>query len=144
MSNAPTLNGQVLGEAAHATRALLDRVLADTGTTFHQSVVLNATIAGGGTAPRAAIVARMVGALKIDAATAESTIAVLTAEGLVETDGTSIALTDAGRARHDAIRVPLLAVTTRLYADLPADDLTTAGRVLATITARANAELAAA
>ena len=33
-------------------------------------------------------------------------------------------------------------ITTRLYGDLPADDLATAGRVLTVITARTNAELA--
>ena len=144
MSNAPTLNGQVLGEAAHATRALLDRVLADTATTFHQSVVMNATTASGGTAPRTAVVARMVGALKIDAATAESTIAELVAAGLVTATPGEVALTDAGRARHDAIRAPLGEVTARLYAGLSAEDLATAGRVLTTLTARANEELATA
>ena len=39
----PTLTGQDIGQAERATRALLDAVLAETETTFHQSVVLNLT-----------------------------------------------------------------------------------------------------
>lgn len=144
MTTAPTLNGQILGEAEHATRALLERLLAPTATTFHQWVVLNGTTVAGGTLPRAAIVARMTGALKVEPATAEGAIKALTATGLVEPVGDAITLTDAGKARYAAIRGPLVEVTARLYADLSTDDLTAAARVLTTLTARANAELAAA
>ncbi|GAA1824161.1 hypothetical protein GCM10009682_50530 [Luedemannella flava] len=144
MSTTPTLNGQILGEAAHATRAVLERVLAPTSTTFHESVVLNGTAQAGGAVPRAAIVARMMGAVKIDLATAEAAVASLAADGLLTDDGETLTLTDAGRARNDAIRGPLGEVTQRLYADLPADHLAVAARVLITLTARANAELAAA
>src|SRR5262245_3752500 len=40
MTEAPTLNGQVLGQAERATRALLDEVLAETSTPFEQWVAL--------------------------------------------------------------------------------------------------------
>jgi hypothetical protein len=74
MSTTPTVNGQVIGQAHYATRAVLERVLARTGT----------------------------------------------------------------------IRASVSEITARLYADLPADDLAAAGRVLAVVTERANAELAVA
>ena len=83
----------------------------------------------------------MTSTLKIDNATALATIARLTASTLLAGADGPITLTDPGRARYDEIRGALDAVTARLYGDLPADDLATAGRVLATVTTRANAEL---
>ena len=48
----PPLNGQDIGQAEHATRAVLDRLLARTGTQFRGWVILNLLAAGGGTARR--------------------------------------------------------------------------------------------
>ncbi len=50
-------------------------------------------------------------------------------------------MTSAGQARFAEIRGALEEITSRLF-DFPAEDLATAGRVLAVVTARANAELA--
>jgi hypothetical protein len=41
MSDTPTLTGQDIGQAERATRAVFDRFLAETGTTFDQWVTLN-------------------------------------------------------------------------------------------------------
>lgn len=68
----------------------------------------------------------------------------LTAAGLLETlpgDGSQVGLTSTGQTRHRQIRTAIEEATGRLFADLPAEDLATAGRVLAIITARANAEV---
>src|SRR5829696_7510900 len=46
--------------------------------------------------------------------------------------------TDAGRALFGQVRAASTHFTRQLWADLPADDLATAGRVLATILARAD------
>ena len=140
----PTLNGQVLGEAERATRAVLDRLLTPRGLTFHHWVVLN--IAGAGPVERDQLVARMTHMLKIDRPTALEAITELTSRGLVEAvpsgeEPAVVTLTDAGQARHGEARTAANEITTRLYGDLPADDLATAGRVLTVITARANAEL---
>ena len=40
MSPAPTLNGQIIGQTERATRALLDRLLAETDTSFDTWVTL--------------------------------------------------------------------------------------------------------
>ena len=53
-----------------------------------------------------------------------------------------MALTAAGAARFGQIQDAIGQVTARLYGDLPEADLATAHRVLATVTERANAELA--
>jgi hypothetical protein len=50
-------------------------------------------------------------------------------------------LTEAGRARHAEISADTAELTGRLYGGIEADDLAVAGRVLAEVTARAQAEL---
>lgn len=55
--------------------------------------------------------------------------------------GARAGLTDPGQARFHQIRTALDEVTGRLFAELPAEDLANAGRVLAIVTARATAEV---
>ncbi|MFC9325097.1 hypothetical protein [Kitasatospora sp. NPDC057015] len=146
MSTTPSLNGQVIGLAHYATRALLERELARTGTTFVQSLALNTAADGGGSADREQLVTRLTDGLKIDAETAEAALAELTATGLLENAPAGPAhlrLTAAGRERQQLIRAAVGGITARLYGDIPAEDLATAGRVVATVKARADAELAA-
>lgn len=129
-----TLNGQVIGQAERATRAVLDRLLERVGTPFEQWVALNLTATSGPLGP-----GELAGRLRIPLGSATGALSALTTDGLLATDGT---LTAAGRDRHAEITTGLTAITDRLYGDLPADDLAAAGRVLTTITARATAELA--
>jgi hypothetical protein len=51
---------------------------------------------------------------------------------------------DARQRLHGQIRAAVTQITQRLWGDVPAEDLATAGRVLGTVLARANAELASA
>jgi hypothetical protein len=129
-----TLNGQIIGQAERATRAVLDRLLDRLGTPFEQWVALNLT-AGSGPLPAA----ELAGRLRIPLASAAAALSALTADGLLASDGT---LTPAGRDRHAEILAGLAEITDRLYGDLPAGDLAVAGRVLTLVTARATAELA--
>ena len=141
MQTYPPLSTQVIGQAESALGALLDPLLSRTGTTFHQWLVLTVTAASGGDIDHDQLVARVSGARKIDGAEVEAAIAGLDAAGLAE--GTSrVILTTAGLARFAEIRGALEEITARLF-DFPAEDLATAGRVLAILTERANAELAA-
>jgi hypothetical protein len=145
MSTTPTFTPQVLGQAENAHRAILERILAGTGTTYHQWVALTITAACNGAADREQLIGRVAGALKIDDEVAAATIAEMTASDLLEAQpggGDSVGLTDMAQARYRQIRTAVGEVTARLYSDLPADDLATVGRVLSIITARANAELA--
>jgi len=145
MSATTTLNPQVIGQAENAHGPLLARILARSGTTFHQWVALTTLAAGGGTAGRDQLVGRMTGALKIDDAAAAEALAGLTAAGLLQAlpgDGAQVGLTPAGQARYGEIRAAVDEVIAQVYGDIPPEDLATAGRVLAQITARAN-ELAA-
>jgi len=146
MSSPPPLSTQVIGQTENALGALMNRVLARTGGTFRQWVALNLTAVSGGVIGRGQLVSRMTGALKIDDSAASEAIAELIDSHLMEfmpSEESLVGLTDAGQARYQQIRTAIGEITARLYGDLPADDLAAAGRVLATITARANAELAA-
>ena len=141
MQTYPPLSTQVIGQAESALGALLDPLLSRTGTTFRQWLVLTVTAASGGDIDHDQLVARISGARKIDGAQVEAAIAELDGAGLAE--GTSrVILTAAGLARFAGIRGELEEITARLF-DFPAEDLAAAGRVLAILTERANAELAA-
>ncbi|MER7892752.1 hypothetical protein ABTX15_23310 [Micromonospora sp. NPDC094482] len=140
-----TLNGQIIGQAHYATRTLLERELAGLGITFHQSIALNAVAAEGGAVARAYLVRRITSTLKIDESAVLAVVGDLTNAGLLgmpPTDASGLALTDAGRAVQRRVAEAVTAITTRLYGDIPADDLTVAGRVLTLVRQRADAELA--
>jgi DNA-binding MarR family transcriptional regulator len=145
MTTTQTLNPQVLGQAEKAHGALLRRILEGTPHTYHHWVAFSLIVAGDGRIDPDALVERMTGALKIDDSTARNVIGELTDARVIETtslDGRGLQLTDEGQETYRRLRTAVDETIGVLYADIPADDLATAGRVLALITARANAELA--
>jgi hypothetical protein len=135
-----TLNGQIIGQAERATRTLLERRLRGTGLAFEEWVALNRVHAGAG--DRRALLAGLVGGLKIGDDAARAAIDGVIGAGLAAADGDRLRLTAVGQERFDAVTREIAAITTRLYGDVPADDLAVAGRVLTLVTERANAELA--
>ena len=143
MTQTPALTGQDIGQAENAVRAVLERLLARTGTAFHSWVIINLLGTGGQTLAEEDLVGRMVHGLKIADAAGRAAIAAAAGEGLVgrAPDG-QISLTQAGAARSRQVREGIGQITQRLYSGLPAGDLATAHRVLATVTERANAVLA--
>jgi hypothetical protein len=145
MTSAPTLNGQVLGQAERATRAVLEALLAETGTPFVQWVALNlaaqAEAAQRETTPDE-LIGQLVTGLRITAPEGRATIDALVSDSLV-TVGDEVRLTKDGAAKHQLISDGIAEITGRLYRDLPHDDLVVARRVLETLTERARAELAA-
>jgi DNA-binding MarR family transcriptional regulator len=142
----PKFGTPVLGETEKALNAILVRQLSGTGLTEPQWVTLSVTAVSGGSATRAQLAGRLAGALKVGDEQANARIDELTAAGLVAAAGgdeSPVELTDAGRRLHGEVRAGVIPITERLWGDLPAEDLDTASRVLSTILARANAELAA-
>jgi hypothetical protein len=144
MSSAPTFSTQVIGQTEKALNAILEGLLAGTGLTEPQWVTLTLTVASGGTVERDELVRRLGGVLKVGDADVQAHIGELAAAKLLDAgDGTgSVNVTEAGRQLHGQIRTGATEITQRLWGDLPAEDLATAGRVLSTVLARANAELA--
>jgi DNA-binding MarR family transcriptional regulator len=143
---APTFGTPVIGQTEKALNAILHRQLAGTGLTEPQWVTLTVTLMSGGTVDGDHLIGRVVGVLKVSEAEAQARITELAAARLLQTpdgEGSPVKLTDAGQQLHGQIRTAITEITQRLWGDLPAEDLATAGRVLSTVLARANAELAA-
>jgi hypothetical protein len=141
-----SLNPQILGQAERAHAALLGRILEGTSLTYYHWVALNLLAAAGeGRIELEILVERMAGALKIDDASARDAISELYDLRLARatsSDAPGMQLTDEGRSSFRRLRNAVDETVGALYADIPADDLATVGRVLALITARANAEFA--
>ena len=141
----PPVGGQVIGLAHYASRAALETVLARVGSTFNQSVALRAVSDQGGTVERGPLVGRLTGALKIEESVAEEIVEEMTAlKLLTKKDAELVSLTERGREVFEEIRAGGNEIAARLYADIPAEDLATVGRVLTLVTERANAVLAGA
>ena len=145
MSAYPTLTPQVIGQAEKTLNAILDRLLAGPGLTEAQWIALTLTAAGGGATGRGQLVAQVAHGLKVGEAQAREHLASLAAAQLVADSGDDaepVRLTAAGTEVFGQIRAAVTEVIQRLWGDLPAQDLATAGRVLSIITERADAELA--
>lgn len=141
----PSFGTQAIGRTEKALNAILDRQLEGTGITEPQWVSLTVAVMSGGSIDRADLSCRIAGALKAGAAGAQARIDELEAAQLFEVSDAGgspiVNVTDAGRQLHARIRAAVVEITERLWGDLPVDDLATAGRVLAIVLERANAEL---
>ena len=144
MPGYPTLSTRVIGQAEKTLNAILGRELAGTGLTEPEWVILTLAATSGGPADRDQFTHMVAGALKISEADAQAHIADMVAAQWLQITGAGAALTVTGAAQqlHRQIRTAVAGITQRLWGDLPAGDLATAGRVLTIITERANAELA--
>jgi hypothetical protein len=140
----PQLSTRLIGETESALGALLAPLLAEADMTFLHWVVLSLTAPGGASSPgvdRDQLIDRITNIRKVDAADVSAAITELeNAEALV-TVGGQVTLTDLGRASFNRVRARVDEVTDYVF-DLPAEDLSAAGRILATVSARANRVLA--
>jgi hypothetical protein len=141
MTQAPPLNGQIIGQAERATRALLDVLLAAENSPFVNWVAIN-LVATRGELTTESLLEQMVSGLRIDEAEARAAIHDLEGEALMTT-GDLVRLTMEGEATYARISAGIAELAARLYSDLPHDDLVIARRVLETVTERARAELVA-
>lgn len=139
---APIADTRVLGLAHYAARALLERVLARYGATFPQHIALRAAVVADTPRTRDELVAEVHDSLKADPAEIHAIVDELLAGSLLVADGARLLPTDQGRERLATVAAETAPITARVWADIPAEDLAAAGRVLALVTERANAELA--
>jgi hypothetical protein len=140
----PTFSTRVIGQAEKTLNAILGRELAGTGLTEPQWVILTLAVSGGGAADRDRFTSMVADALKISEAEAKARVAdMVTAQQLhIPGQGSAVTVTGTAQQLHSRIRATIAEITQQLWGDLPAEDLATAGRVLAIITERGNAELA--
>jgi DNA-binding MarR family transcriptional regulator len=142
----PLLSTRLIGQTESALGALLAPLLAEAEMTFLQWVVLSLTAPGGATSPgmdRDQLIDQIANARKVDAADVSAAITELENAAALVTAGGQVTLTDLGRARFKRVRARVDEVTDYVF-DLPAEDLAASGRILATVSARANSVLAGA
>ena len=144
MSTDPTLSPRVIGQAEKTMNAILDRQLTGTGLTEPQWVILTLAVTGGGTTEPDKFTRMVADALKISETEAQARVGDMVTAQQLQITGEPPAVTATGAARqlHNRISAANAQIVQRLWGDLPAGDLAAAGRVLAIITERANAELA--
>ncbi|MBO8201173.1 MarR family transcriptional regulator [Streptomyces smyrnaeus] len=142
-TTAPVANARNLALAHYAARGVLEHVLARHGSTFQQQVALRAAITADAPLTPDDLVTRVQDSLKADPADIRATVDALLAKQLLVTDGEHLRPTDAGRELLAAVGDETAPVSARIWGGIPDEDLAATGRVLALVTERANAELAA-
>ncbi|MEU4998115.1 MarR family transcriptional regulator [Streptomyces sp. NPDC021622] len=142
-TTAPVANARDLALAHYAARGVLEHVLALHGITYQQQIALRAAITADGPQTPDELVAQVRGSLKADPADIRVTLDELLAKRLLAVDGAHLRATDAGRELNATVGAETAPVSARIWGGIPSDDLVAAGRVLALVTERADAELAA-
>ncbi|WP_018511100.1 MULTISPECIES: hypothetical protein [unclassified Streptomyces] len=140
---APAATARELGLAHYAARGVLEYVLARYGATFAQQIALRAAINADAPQTPDELVAQVQGSLKADPAAIRAVLDELRAKDLLVADGEHLRPTEAGRELFAAVAAETAPISARVWGGIPAEDLAAAGRVLALVTARADAELAA-
>lgn len=142
-NTAPVADARALGLAHYAARGVLERVLARHGITFQQQITLRAALAADAPQTPDDLVAQVQNSLKADPAEIRATVDELLAKQLLVEDGAHLRPTDAGRELIATAGAETAPISARIWGGIPAEDLAAAGRVLALVTERANAELKA-
>jgi len=137
----PTANARSLALAHYAARGVLERVLSWHGITFQQQIALRTAAAVEALTP-AELIAEVRFSLKSDPADISAAVEELVTKGLLARAGGQLRATHAGRDVLDAVATDAAPISAGIWDGIPADDLAAAGRVLALVAERANAELA--
>ncbi|MFI9251141.1 MarR family transcriptional regulator [Streptomyces sp. NPDC053069] len=142
-ATAPVANARTLGLAHYAARGVLEHVLARHGVTFQQQIALRAAVTADTPQTPDDLVTQVWDSLKADPADIHATLDELLAQQLLVADGAHLHATDAGRELLAAVGAETAPISDRIWGGIPTEDLAAAGRVLALVSRRANAELAA-
>ncbi|MFF9623327.1 MarR family transcriptional regulator [Streptomyces griseosporeus] len=143
-TTAPVADSRTIGLAHYAARAVLESVLSRYDITFQQNNALRLAALADGPVARDELADGLTDSLKIGTAEAHRVVDELVARGLLAADGPSrVRVTASGREVYDAYSAEVKEVSARIWAGLSMEDRAAAGRVLAQVTERAEAELAA-
>ncbi|MFE9680713.1 MarR family transcriptional regulator [Streptomyces sp. NPDC006285] len=129
--------------AHYAARGVLEHVLARHGATFQQQLTLRAAVTADAPQTPEDLVKQVRHALKAEPAGIQVTVEELLARELLVADGGYLRPTDAGRELIAAVGAETAPLSAGIWGGIPAEDLAATGRVLALVTERANAKLAA-
>jgi hypothetical protein len=134
MSPTASLNPKIVGQAENAHEAVLARALATTGVTKQQWIALTLAATAGEPLGAGALTGRLTSALRsADAAVVPRILGDLIASGMLTAEHS---VAPAGQELFARVRAETGQVISRAYADIPADDLQTAARVLELVTDR--------
>jgi hypothetical protein len=143
MTQTPVLTGRDIAEAQGAVQALLERILAKTGTTSREYVVLRVLAAPGAFDNPASLHEYLAGQRQLDLSPGAigELLSGLETRGLATgtaKDGPGPAeLTPEGAALYRSLAETIAPRTSELFSNLPAEDMATAHRVLRDIIRRA-------
>ena len=145
MTQTPVLTGQDIAEAQGAVQALLERILAETGTTSREYVVLRVLAAPGAFDNPTTLHEFLAGQRQLDL-TPDAIGELLTglerrglAAGTAKHGPGPAELTPKGAALYRGLSETIAPRTTELFSNIPAEDMATAHRVLRDIIRRASA-----
>ncbi|MEW2223208.1 MarR family transcriptional regulator [Streptomyces sp. NPDC006990] len=141
-TTAPAADARMLGLAHHAARGVLEHVLARHGLTFEQQVALRTLVTAGTPLTADDAVARVRDSLKADPVDIRATLDELLARQSIVADGAHLLPTDSGRELLAAVGAETAPLAACIWGGIPDEDLAAAGRVLALVTERADAQLA--
>ncbi|WP_432102438.1 MarR family transcriptional regulator [Streptomyces sp. bgisy091] len=142
-TTAPVADARGLALAHYAARGVLEHVLARHGVTFQQQITLRAAATSGTPPTPDGLLVQVQRSLKAEPAGIRTTIDELLERRLLVADGAHLVPTDAGRDLLAAVGAETAPFSARIWGGIPAEDLAAAARVLALVTERAEAELAA-
>lgn len=134
------LTGQHIGQAANATRAILDAVLAREQTPYPTWIALRTLDTHGGAyESRAAFETVLAEGLALVPSTVPGLVDELLWQGEIAQDASGrIALSESGWTHYDHLNGAVTAVAAQLYGDLDREQMAVAARLLGQITERAN------
>jgi hypothetical protein len=138
---APEFGPPLIGQTEKALDAILSRQLEGSDLSASGWVLLRLVRAVGGRIGREDLIERAAAVSKFAPEDTEVEIGRLIWAELVAREGDELVVTVAARQLQDRVRSAVAEITARLWGDLPAADLATAGQVLGTVLSRANAEL---
>jgi hypothetical protein len=144
MTTEGPVNGQDIGVAARATRAVLDQFLAGAGTEFESWIGLRVLAQAGEPVPRNRLVHQLVANLGHDPASALLLVQRLSARGwYAAADSDAVTLTAEGAAFYATLVDGVAVITSELYGGIDPADLAAAKRVLVEVAERATDRAAA-
>ncbi|MFE3545393.1 hypothetical protein ACFXK0_20725 [Nocardia sp. NPDC059177] len=138
-----TLTPSIIGQAEKHHTAVLARALAGTTLNERQWIVLNQAVAAGEPVDPSAHITRIAAMTQWARTEVETAMNALFASALLATTSHGmLEASDTGKAVVSKVRAESGAIVAAAYGAVPAEDLVTAARVLAVITARIAEELA--
>jgi hypothetical protein len=139
----PPFGPRLLGETEKTLNAILERHLSADGLTEQHWITLSIAAMSGDPMGASELAREVASRAKFTEDDVRARISELVDAQLLSDCGSSgVTISDAGEQLHARILGANIDVTKRLWGDLPAEDLATTARVLATVLERADAEFA--